>query len=114
MGEKPNVPEQVLETHRIKTEESRESLTERLEGLEHGIMDTWQGATASLNETVENVQESLKTTMHSVQGAVHDTTQAMRRALDLPAHLRRHPWMFVCGAAFLGVMAGFLLGRSRK
>ena len=114
MVEEPNSSEQVVEAPRTEADETRVTLVERLETLEQGIKDKWESATTSLGETVENVQETVKSTMHSVQGAVQNTTKAMGRALDIPAHMRRHPWILLCGAVFLGVVVGLTVGRARQ
>ena len=55
-----------------------------------------------------------ETTVHAVQGAAHSTSKAMGWAFDLPAHVRRNPWAMMGGAMFLGLAAGYLIGRLRR
>lgn len=98
---------------RAEAEETREGLVDKLETLEQGIKDTWQGATSAMSETVDSVKATVGTTVQAVQGAVHDTGAAMGRAFDLPAHVRQYPWLMVGGALVLGWAAGYLV-RSRR
>ena len=46
--------------------------------------------------------------------AVHETAEAMGGFLNVPAHVRRHPWLMVGGALLLGVVLGNLAGRWRR
>jgi ElaB/YqjD/DUF883 family membrane-anchored ribosome-binding protein len=106
-------------------EEPRASLVDKLGTLEEGIKDAWHGATAAATRVVEGVKAATETTVHAVQGAAettahaaqgaaHSTSKAMGRAFDVPAHVRRHPWLLVGGAMLLGVAAGYLVGRLRR
>jgi ElaB/YqjD/DUF883 family membrane-anchored ribosome-binding protein len=106
-------------------EEPRASLVDKLETLEEGIKDTWHGAAAAATRTmagvksaaettVHAVQGAAETTVHAVQGAAHSTSKAMGWAFDLPAHVRRNPWAMMGGAMFLGLAAGYLVGRLRR
>jgi ElaB/YqjD/DUF883 family membrane-anchored ribosome-binding protein len=108
-----NVIKQKPEALRAEMEETRTNLTDKLETLEQGIKDTWQGATAAVTDTVEGVKATVESTVQAVQGAVQDTTEAVGRAFDLPAHVRRHPWLMMGGALLLGIVVGNLVGRRR-
>jgi len=117
-------------------EDSKASLADKLETLGDGVKDTWHGATEAATRmatgvksaaetavhavqgaaetTVHAVQEAAETTVHAVQGAAHSTNKAMGWAFDLPAHVRRNPWAMMGGAMFLGLAAGYLIGRLRR
>jgi ElaB/YqjD/DUF883 family membrane-anchored ribosome-binding protein len=114
MAEEISVIEREPEALRVEVEETRAGLVDKLETLEQGIKDTWQGATAAVSDSVESVKATVETSVQAVQGAVHGTTEAMGRAFDFPAHVRRHPWLMVSGALLLGVVAGHLVGRTRR
>ena len=109
MAEESNVSEREPEALRAEVDETKARLVDKLQTLEHRIVDSWQDASTAVAETVENVKATVETTVHAVQGAVHDSTEAMGRALDLPAHVRRHPWFMLGGALLLGVVAGHVL-----
>jgi ElaB/YqjD/DUF883 family membrane-anchored ribosome-binding protein len=99
---------------RAEVEETRAGLVDKLESLEQGIKDACQDASAAVSDTLESVKATVETTVQAVQGAVHDTGEAMGRAFDFPAHVRRHPWLMAGGALLLGVMAGRLVGPPRR
>jgi ElaB/YqjD/DUF883 family membrane-anchored ribosome-binding protein len=100
MAEEVIVPKRESEESREGVEETRTSLADKMETLEQGMKDTWEGVTTDVAETVQ-----------AMHGAVHDTTAAMGRALDFPAHVRRHPWLMIGGALLLGFVVGNLVGR---
>jgi ElaB/YqjD/DUF883 family membrane-anchored ribosome-binding protein len=114
MAEDSNVIEREPEALRAEVDETRARLMDKVHTLEDRIVDSWQDASTAVAETVENVKATFATTVHAVQGAVHDSTEAMGRALDLPAHARRHPWLVLGGALLLGVVAGRLVSRRRR
>jgi hypothetical protein len=114
MTEETRVIERGPEAIQAEVEETRGGLAGKLGTLEQGIKDTWQGATAAATRTAEGVKSATTTTMHAMQGAAQSTGEAMGRAFDLPAHVRRYPWLMVSGAMLLGVAAGYLVGRLRR
>ena len=57
---------------------------------------------------------TVATTVEAVQGAVHDTGEALERAFYIPAHVRRHPWLMLGGALFVGYVVAILIGRPRR
>jgi ElaB/YqjD/DUF883 family membrane-anchored ribosome-binding protein len=114
MAEEICVIERGSEAMRAETDGTSGGLTGTLGTLEQGIKDTWHGATAAATRTAGGVTSAATTTLHAMQGAVHSTGEAMGRAFDLPAHVRRHPWLMVGGAMLLGVAAGYLVGRVRR
>jgi ElaB/YqjD/DUF883 family membrane-anchored ribosome-binding protein len=93
---------------------SSSTLMDKLETLEQGVRDTAQGANAAVADTAEGLKVATQSTVRAVQGAVHDSAQALGRAFDLPAHVRRHPWLMVGGAVLAGVVVGRLAGRRRR
>jgi hypothetical protein len=110
MAEEAVVLNEEREAIREEMQESRAGLADKMEALEQGVKDAWQGVT----EAVEDVKETVATTVQAMQGAVHDTGKAIGWAFDVPAHVRRHPWLLVGGALFLGVVVGSLVGRARR
>jgi ElaB/YqjD/DUF883 family membrane-anchored ribosome-binding protein len=125
MAEKTSPMDREPETLQAGLEDPRASLADKLETLEEGIKDAWHGATAAATRTAAGVkaaaettahavQEAAETTVHAVEGAAHSTSKAMGWAFDLPAHVRRNPWAMMGGAMFLGLAAGYLIGRLRR
>jgi len=85
---------------REQMDETRASLSEKMETLEQHVVHTVQGATNSVQETVDNVKD-----------AVHDTVENVKDTLDIPLQVKRHPWGMVAGSFALGYLGGYLLLR---
>ena len=88
------------EVTRADMDETRASLSEKLETLEQQVVDSVHGATNAVNETVESVKD-----------AGHDTVATVRETFDLPLQVRRRPWVMVGGSIALGYLGGYLLRR---
>jgi len=98
------------EVIRQRMEESRTSLSEKLDELENKVVGVMGGATEAVSETVESVQASVE----SVKGAVEDTVQSIRSAFDIRAHFERNPWMSLGGAVLAGFIGGRLIGPGAR
>jgi len=80
---------------RHQIDETRSSLTEKLETLEAEVKGTVQSA----RETVETAKESVQETISNV-----------KRTFDIPYQVDRHPWAML-GLSFVsGIVAGALVG----
>lgn len=88
---------------RQRMEQTRESLTEKLETLEDKLLGSVRQATTAVNETVANVKETVSEGVESVKDAV-----------DIPAHVDRHPWLAVGGSVLCGFMLGNMLSSERE
>jgi ElaB/YqjD/DUF883 family membrane-anchored ribosome-binding protein len=89
-----------LEVTHADLDETRASLSEKLETLEQHVVDSVQGATAAVSDTVESVKD-----------AVRDTVATVRETLDIPLQVKRRPWGMVGGSIALGFLGGCLLRR---
>ena len=94
MDQRSDLNEQRPDEIRHQIEETRCSLTEKLETLEHEVKQTVKGATDTVVGTV-----------HSVEG----TVETVKRTFDLRYHVRRHPWLMFGGSIATGFVAGTLL-----
>jgi ElaB/YqjD/DUF883 family membrane-anchored ribosome-binding protein len=97
------------ETEMIKhqMEETRSSLTEKLETLEQQVVNTVQGTTHAVTDTVETVKEAVEGTVEKVKETVEGTVEAVKNTFNLSLQVERHPWIMIGGS----VAAGFVLGR---
>jgi ElaB/YqjD/DUF883 family membrane-anchored ribosome-binding protein len=100
------------EVIRQQMEETRASLTEKLETLEQQVVDTVQGATTAVTETVESVKEAVQETVETVKDTFQGTVETVKDTFDLRRQVDQHPWLMVGGAAALGYAAGSLLPRA--
>jgi ElaB/YqjD/DUF883 family membrane-anchored ribosome-binding protein len=96
---------------RRQMEETRASLTEKLETLEHQIVETVQGATSAVAATVENVKEAVHETVSEVKETVHETVDTVKSTFDLRQQVERHPWLLFAGAVAAGFLAERVLQR---
>lgn len=98
-------------------EETRASLTEKLEALESQVAGTVRNTTETVaetveavKETVENVTESVKETVESVTESVKETAHSVAETFNLRIQFERHPWLMFGGSIAVGCAAGYFLG----
>jgi hypothetical protein len=84
-------------------ERTRESLTDKLETLEQKLVDSVQEATTAVADTVTSVKETMNEGVESVKDAV-----------DVKAHVDRHPWLMLGGSIFAGYVLSNLLAGGKK
>jgi ElaB/YqjD/DUF883 family membrane-anchored ribosome-binding protein len=87
------------EVIRQQMEETRTSLTEKLEALHGQVSSTVKDTTESVTETAQTVTE---------------TVQSVTQVFDIGGHVERHPWAMVGGGLVLGYALGYLLTPSRE
>lgn len=113
------------EVIRQQMEETRTSLTEKLETLENQVLETVHGATAAVSETVESIKESVQETVTTVKDTVEETVgtvkekvadsvETVKEYMDLGCYVREYPWLSVGGAVAVGYCLGTLLGGRRQ
>jgi ElaB/YqjD/DUF883 family membrane-anchored ribosome-binding protein len=95
MAQEPNLTSKPPDEIRRDIDQTRSSLTNKLETLEEQVRETVHGARETVEETIANVK-----------GTVHDTVEAVKRNLDLSHQTQQHPWAMFGGS----VVAGFVLG----
>lgn len=89
-------------------------MAEKIGHLGDGLADAWNSAATTVHDTMESAKATFATTAHAVQGAVQDTTEALGYAFNVAGHVRRHPWLMVCGALLLGVVTAALVNRRSR
>src|SRR5438105_8802525 len=105
---------------RDQMEDTRTSLTEKLETLEKKVASTVESATSNVAETVEAVKETVQETVSTVKDTVQDTVctvkstvregvGAVKDAFDICGHVERHPWVMLGGSIAVGYVLGRLL-----
>ncbi len=91
------------EVIRQRMEETRESLTDKLETLEDRLIGSVDEARSAVRETVASVKETM-----------HEGVESVKDAVDLAAHVQRHPWLMFGGAILGGYVLGTLLTRASE
>lgn len=97
---------------RHQMEAQRASLSEKLDSLEHKIVETVQGAKEAVAETVQNVRDSVQSSVDTVKDTMQSSVDTVKDAFDLPRQVERHPWAMFGGSVALGFAAGWLLNRA--
>lgn len=108
---------------REQIEQTRSSLSDKIETLEGRVTTTVQEAskavdnvTGAVEETVATVTDSVQETVTSVKDTVDDTLTAVKDSVgavkslfDLPRHVDRYPWVAVGGSLAVGFLLGEVL-----
>lgn len=105
------------EAIRHQIDETRSSITEKLEALEEQVADTVQNARESVEETIHTARQTVEETIDTVKSSVQETVQSVKQTFDLKYQVERHPWPMM-GASFLAGVTGAVLydnlrGRQR-
>jgi ElaB/YqjD/DUF883 family membrane-anchored ribosome-binding protein len=99
---------------RKQMEETRTSLTEKLELIEEKLVNTVQETTSAVNETVTNVKETMHDTVASVKESMHEGVETVKDWVDIPAHVQERPWLMVGGSVLCGYLLGTLLTEKQS
>jgi len=102
------------EVIRQQIEETRSSLTDKLETLENQVKDTVTNVTDTVKETIEDVQEKVHGTVEAVTSTVQETVSTVKRTFDIPYQVQRHPHAMTGGSMLVGVALGYMLGGRRE
>jgi len=98
-------------------EDTRSSLSDKIEALEKKVADTVQPVTDAVERTTEAVAETVervKESVETVTGKVEETVQSVASAFDLRKHAERHPWLVLGVAATSGCIIGTILARGSR
>jgi ElaB/YqjD/DUF883 family membrane-anchored ribosome-binding protein len=85
---------------RQQIEETRSSLTEKLETLENQVRGT-----------VENAKSTVEDTIEAVRSTVNETVESVKRSVNLEYQVDRHPWAMFGGSVVAGFLVGSFLSR---
>jgi ElaB/YqjD/DUF883 family membrane-anchored ribosome-binding protein len=114
MDKESDLSNQRPEEIRHQIEETRSSLTEKLETLEHEVKETVRGATDAVVGTVQSVRSTVECTVEAVKGTVESTLESVRRTFDVQRQVKNHPWAMVGGSIALGYLVGSVTARQRR
>jgi len=98
--------QQQPEVIRQEMEDTRASLTEKLETLESKVAEKVTDATEAVSDTVETVKE----TVENVTETVEETVKNVADTFNLWKQTDRHPWAVFGGSVALGFIGGLFSG----
>jgi ElaB/YqjD/DUF883 family membrane-anchored ribosome-binding protein len=110
---------------RQEIDETRSSITTKLEALEEQVVGTVQNARDSVQETIDTVKDTVQETVSAVKESVQETVSTVKESMqetystvketfDLRLQTQRHPWPMLGGSVVAGFIAGALFGRVRR
>jgi ElaB/YqjD/DUF883 family membrane-anchored ribosome-binding protein len=99
--------EDEAEVIKQRMEQTRTSLSEKLEALEQKVVSTVEQTTGAVVETVETVKEAVEGTVGAVKSTVEETVETVKETFDLRRQVEAHPWPMFGGS----IAVGFLLGQ---
>jgi len=109
-----------LEVIRHQMEAKRASLAEKLDLVEHEVLEKVHEATSAATDVVQEVKSTVETVVDDVKSAagsvtegVQETVESVKETLDFRGHIRNHPWLAVSGSFAAGFAGAFLFGPSR-
>jgi len=102
---------------REQIEETRSSLTEKLETLEAEVKgtvltakETVESAKEAVESTLTTAKETVQETIDSVKETVASATETVKRTFDVPYQVDRHPWAMMGLSLVSGLAFGALFG----
>jgi len=90
------------EVIRKQMEDTRTSLSEKLETLENHVTGKVIEATTALSETAGAVKDTVQETVATVKDTVHGGVETVKDWLDLSSHVEKHPWLMMAGFVCVG------------
>lgn len=90
-------------------DETRTALADKIEMLEHQVVDTVQAASTAVAETVGSVKDIVHDSLQTVKDSVHESVETVKDTFDLQRQMDRRPWTMFAGAAALGYLGAYLL-----
>jgi ElaB/YqjD/DUF883 family membrane-anchored ribosome-binding protein len=96
------------EAAKEKKEELRSALTNKYAHLKNIIVETEVNFARSLSDARRHVVEAA---VHAKDVSVEKTQEI---AHDVNRNVHHHPWPYIGGAAVVGLMFGYILGRNRN
>jgi len=98
---------------RQQIDETRESLTQKVEKLENQVKGTVEDVTSSVKETVEAVKDTVDTVKTKVSETVEETVDTVKRTFDIPYQVQHHPFALAGCSLLAGVALGYAVSGRR-
>jgi ElaB/YqjD/DUF883 family membrane-anchored ribosome-binding protein len=104
MSDQPrDLADQDPATIQHEIDETRSSITSKLEAIEEQVVGTVQNARESVQETLDTVKET-----------VQETVTTVKETFDLRLQVERHPWPMLGASLAAGVLTGAWIGEGRR
>ncbi|HEX4591965.1 MAG TPA: hypothetical protein VH120_18650 [Gemmataceae bacterium] len=113
------------EVIRHQMQETRSSLTDKIERLEQTVTDKVQATTTAVTDTVTSVKEAVQDTVESVKGTVagtvdsvrdtvNNTVETVKETFDVRRYFRDYPWAALGASVGAGFLGGMVLGSGSR
>ena len=132
MDQRADDLEQNIAETRHDIEETRASMSEKLELLEERVRDTLVETKTAVGDIVENVKDTVDGTLdavketvggakstvenivENVKGTMDDTVTMVKQSFDLRYQVEQHPWLMVGGSVVAGSVLASLMHRGHE
>jgi ElaB/YqjD/DUF883 family membrane-anchored ribosome-binding protein len=101
----PQEPEAI----RQEMDETRSSLTEKINVLEQQVVGTVHDASTGVKETIEKVKDAVEESVEKVKETVGETVDSVKETFSIRNQVERHPWVAMGASAGVGFVAGYML-----
>ena len=96
-----------------------EAATQKKDELRNIMSDKYTHLRNVIVETENSLVKSLSAAgKHAVEAAAHAKDVSVEKAREVAGnvdkHVHRNPWPYIGGAAAIGLLLGYVLGRNRK
>jgi len=113
------------EVIRHQMEETRSSLSDKIERLEQTVTDKVQATTTAVTDTVTSVKEAVQDTVDSVKGTVtgtvdsvrdtvSNTVETVKETFDVRRYFREYPWAAFGASVGVGFLGGGVVGSGSR
>lgn len=93
-------------------EQTRASLTDKLEKLEHHVFGKVHETTSAVADTACEVRDSVRRSMRDVRRSLRDTLEDIKEAFNLSHQVQRHPWIMLGGSLAAGYISACAVERA--
>lgn len=132
MDQRADDLQQTIEETRHGIEETRASMSEKLELLEERVRDTLEETKTAVDDIVENVKGTVDETVEAVRetvdgakstvenivenvkGTMDDTVTMVKQSFDIRYQVDQHPWLMLGASVVTGSLLANFLQRGRE
>lgn len=95
---------------RNRMDDTRASMTDKVETLEKQVTETVQETAQTVAETVSTATEAVDQTLE----AISETVETVTETFDISGHIQNHPWLAFGGAVAVGYLFGSMMSANRS
>jgi ElaB/YqjD/DUF883 family membrane-anchored ribosome-binding protein len=114
MAEEPEVIRHQIDQTRVSLTEKLENLEGQVKGVVGTVTETLQNVRSTVENTVESVKSGVENTVETVKSSLNDTVDTVKDTFDLQRQVERHPWAALGCSFAAGLAAGYVMDGLRQ